>query len=96
MLLPATGLAGPAATRFVIRDWIAAPETPHSDITGIPSQDNGPVGAMAKMRKPAAPQTSPSSSASTLAEKPHDRPDARALHQHRADADHRERDANGL
>jgi hypothetical protein len=51
------------ATSRVISDWTAAPETPHNAITGIPSQDNGPVGARPKITKPTAPQPSPSISA---------------------------------
>jgi len=42
---------------------IAEPDTPHNAITGIPSQNNGPVGATPKIRKPIVPLPSSSSSA---------------------------------
>jgi len=55
----------------------------------MPSQNSGPLGAAPKIRKPRAPQRA------ALAETLNDRADACALHDHRANADHRQRQADG-
>ena len=47
------------------------------------------------MKKPSAPQASPSSSARRSPRRVDDRPDARALHHHGADADQGQRQADG-
>ena len=83
------------ATNRVISACTAAPATPHSAITGMPSQNSGPVGARAENQKADGAAAKPQQQRPALAETLHTiGPIACALHGHRADADHRQRQAD--